>query len=210
LLVGAGRVLDTGPLTVELLAGQTGRLVLRAEMAGDNRPEHADPLDIRAIFDWLEPELELDPGRLRVEMLRRAPRLIPAWQDWTVHSSPVAGPFLANYWDDSPIHPVYRLGAVAAAELSISRHLQISAQRDRLVLVVSRGGQSSPSRIEVRVEGQAVQEFDVPIRRWGPTRITAVPLAEYHGRQITVELIQRGEDARSLVDWEKLELRGSP
>ena len=59
------------------------------------------------------------------------------------------------------------------------------------------------------MEGQAVQEFDVPIRRWGPTRITAVPLADYHGRQITVELIQRGEDARSLVDWEKLELRGS-
>jgi hypothetical protein len=34
-------------------------------------------------------------------------------------------------------------------------------------------------------------------------------LAEYHGRQITVELIQRGEDAQSLVDWEKLELRGN-
>lgn len=210
LLLGTGNVVDTGPLALELPMGQSGRLVLRAEMAGDDRLEHADPLDIRAALDWLEPELELDPARLRAEVLRRAPRLIPAWQGWTVDSSPSVGSFLANYWDESPGRAAYRLAGVAsAAGLTISRRLQISAQKDRLLLVVDRGEQSSPSRIEIRVEGQTVRELDVPVRRWGQSRTTTVSLAEYHGRQITVELIQRGEDAQSLVDWEKLELRGN-
>ena len=209
LLVGAGRVLDTGPLLVGLPTGQAGRLVLRAEMAGDDRPEHADPLDIRAIFDWLEPELEFEPGRLRAEALRRAPRLIPCWQDWTVRSGTAAGSILSNYWDASPTRPAYRLGATAAAGLlTISRRIQVSAQMDHLAMVVDRGDQSSPSRIEVRVEGQTVREIDVPIRRGGQPRITDISLVEYRGRQITVELIQHGDDARSLVDWEKLELRG--
>jgi hypothetical protein len=211
LLVGAGNVLDTGPLALELPPGHAARLLLRAEMAPDNRPARADPLDIRAILDWLEPQLEFEPARLQAEVQRRAPRLVPAWNDWTVRAAPAAGPFLANVWDDSPARAGYRLDAVAgAAGLSISRRLQISPQKDRLLVVVTRPEQASPSRVALRVEGQPVREFEVPVRRWGPGRSTIVPLAEYQGRQITVEWIQTGQDAQSLVEWEKLELRGSP
>ena len=132
LLVGAGRVLDTGPLPVELPTGQAGRLVLRAEMAGDDRPEHADPLDIRAIFDWLEPELELDPGRLRGGSAAAGTAADSRLAGLDRSLQPGGRSFLANYWDESPTRPAYRLGRGGRRG---SEHLPAAARSPRKRIV---------------------------------------------------------------------------
>jgi hypothetical protein len=241
LLLGSGEVLDTGPLRLELPAGVAARLVLRAELPGDDRPAQADPWDIRAIFDWLEPQLELDPAQLQAEADRRTTRLIPAWQDWTVAPRSAPGLRLVNYWnEEGPDHrggadrSGYRLGVVAVGEpLRVSRVIRVSPQRDRLVLSVRRPPLATPSHIEIRVDGRMVGEFTVPEVHYpppprGPKRpkhnnprrpqeaplaqtpeALEVSLADYRDRQITIEIVQQGQDARAMVDWRRLDVVGS-
>jgi hypothetical protein len=240
LLLGTGDVLDTGPLPLERPAGAAARLVLRAELPGDDRPAQADPWDIRAIFDWLEPCLELDPAALQAEAGRRATRLIPAWQDWTVTPRSAPGLRLVNYWNEEgpgrsggPDRSGYRLGVVAVGEpVRVSRTVRVSPQKDRLVLCVHRPRSATPSRIEIRVDGQRVSELavpefhDAPLPR-GPKppkrnprtprdaaagqtpNLVQVSLADYHDRQITIELVQQGQDARAIVDWQRLDVVGA-
>jgi len=182
----------------------------------------------------------LDPAGLQAEADRRATRLIPAWQDWTVKPRSAPGLRLVNYWnEEGPDHrggadrSGYRLGVVAVGEpLRVSRVIRVSPQRDRLVLSVRRPPLATPSHIEIRVDGRTVGEFMVPeVHYASPPRAPKRPkhksrppqeapvaqtpealevsLAEYRDRQITIEIVQQGQDARAMVDWRRLDVVGS-
>jgi len=71
-LVGSGRVVDTGPLAIAPRPNAT--LILRADPVYQGAPPGADPLDVRDAMDWLEPEVELNPAGLRVQLSRCAAR----------------------------------------------------------------------------------------------------------------------------------------
>jgi hypothetical protein len=82
LIVGSDKVYNTGKLS--LPAGGPGRrtLVLQVDSAHNDRPPNTDPLDIRDICDWLDPQLQLDPAALRAEIPWRTRQAIAAWRDW--------------------------------------------------------------------------------------------------------------------------------
>ena len=213
-VIGSTNVLDTGPLSLETSPSTPRRLVLRVDAAHAQRPRGADPLDIRDHFDWLEPVLELDAQGLRAEIARRTPGLVPAWHDWTVSLGPTSGPLLVNYWDESRARqgPAYRsLVNTRGAALALARKVWISPTNDRLLLTVTRPPDTTPSTIEVHVDGRSAGEFDVPrdrSDRW-PKPIE-VSLAEHRQRQVTLQLSQHSEDDRSLVQWWAITLAGSP
>ncbi len=211
LILGSADTLDTGPLPLEGSSG--ARLILRVDPAHKTRPKGADPLDIGDIFDWLQPRLELDPAMLRAEVFRRAPRMVPAWQGWKVVAGDTQGVRLVNYWDQTGTsgHTYRLLVSGADGPVTLSRKLRIEPLRDLLLLGVSRPPQVASSKIEVRLEGQSVEQLDVPVLpSTSDPEPLAVSLADYHGRRIAVELIQRPQDAKSLVQWRAATLVGRP
>ena len=82
------------------LDGKPGRLVLRVEPAWREGPPGTDPLDIRDIFDWLEPIIELDPQQVETELARRGPGLVAAWQNWRVTTGDAPLARLITYRDE--------------------------------------------------------------------------------------------------------------
>lgn len=209
---------DTGLLKLAVHddpAAPPTRLVLAVESPAD-RPASADPLDIRAVFDWLEPMLSLDGARVRGEVGRRWRGLVPAWDGWTVsQEKPAAGATagppgtLLNYWSqERAVRPRFRLALVVPPEpLVLRREVRVTPPVERLAVAVGRPLESSPTRIEIRADGRKLIEFEAPVL-WhdhqGPPLY--VSLHEFAGRQITLEVIQRGQDQRSLVTWDRLEL----
>ena len=211
-LVGSGNALDTGVLPLQIAAGGTARLVLRAESLKEGVPNGADPLDIRLVFDWFEPMLKLDEAEMRTELRRRTPQLIPAFQGWSVRSGNTEGAALVNYFPlaDPPPQPYYELlVASRGADVTLTRRVSVSPRSDRLVLDVGRLSEKvAPSQIEVRVDGHRQTEFAVAPRVGGGT-LVEVSLAEYAGREITLEVIQRSPDAAAVVAWKKAEVSGA-
>ncbi len=213
LMLGSADTFDTGPLSLETETAGARRLILRVDPAHKTRPRGADPLDIGDVFNWLQPQLELDPTALRAEVLRRAPDMIPAWRGWKAVAADKPAVRLVNYWDESGStgHKFRLLVSGADGPVTLSRKLRIGPAADRLMLGVSRPVEASPSKIDVRLEGRSIEQFDVPVQPSGrDPEPLGVSLAEYQGRQVDLELIQEPQDEKSLVRWWAVTLIGQP
>jgi hypothetical protein len=207
-IVGSGEVSDTGRLALPGPPNQPDRLILQVDPAHAGRPAGADPLDIRDALDWLEPAITLDAERVPVEVLLRSPRRIAAWQGWKVTMGDAEAVRLVSRWDESdPRDLGYRLlAAVGQEPLRLTGKLVPRPYRDQLLLQVSRPTDSTPSRLEVRLDGLPVVQFDVPVRGSPQFPPLIVPLGAYHHREATVDLIQYSQDERALVEWGAINL----
>lgn len=206
-LVGASEVLDTKRLAFDT-ERPPRRLVLQTEAMPPDAPAGADPLDIRDAVDWLEPLVELDPQRLEEEMLLRGSRMVPCWQGWTVTMAETPRVRLVSQWDEygGPPRGYRLLVAAAPGPLRVSGSVRPWPYRDRLLVAVSRPPNVPASRLEIRVEGRLAGTFDIPVRASGDAPPLAVSLAEYHGREVRVDLFQWPADERSLVQWDAIAL----
>jgi hypothetical protein len=211
LVVGSADVLQTGSLPLAASGSAPRKLVLMVDSLSSGQSGSVDPLDIRDTFDWLEPLVELDADQLRDELFRRAPQRVPAWQLWTVTTDGREGARLVNFWDErDQADKAYRLMASAEKPLRLSLRTRLSATRYRLTLAVSRPPQSSPSKIEVRVAGQAIGQYDVPVRYDSrPPEPLSILLSQYEGQDVLLELVQQSPDPRALVEWRAITLGGS-
>jgi len=217
-IVGSTDVMDTGRLSVNLSPSKPERLVLAVDAAHDRRPPGADPFDLRDTFDWLEPLVDLDPTELKAEVLHRTPGSIPAWRGWEVTTGTAETARLANHWDATDSQaPTYRLLAVSEeVPLRLSRQLRTGPNATRLLLAVSRPRDTSAVKVEILIDGEPADEFDVPVRPSAQAPDPhVVPLPEAPDRRIRVEVIQKsaadGESEQpALVEWRALTLVGPP
>ncbi len=218
LIVGSTDVLDTGRLSVNVSPSKPERLVLAVDAAHDRRPPGADPFDLCDTFDWLEPLVNLDPAQLQAEILHRAPRRIPAWRGWEVTTGTAETARLANHWDPTDSQaPTYRLLALSdEVPLKLSRQLRTGPNATRLLLAVSRPRDTCAAKIEILIDGEPADEFEVPVRSSHQAPDPhVVPLPDVPDRRITVEVIQKstadGESEQpALVEWRALTLAGPP
>src|SRR5262249_28030344 len=79
-VIGSSKSFDTGSLSLQ----GASQLSLVVDPAQNDRPAGADPFEIRDIFDWLQPVVELDPEALRAELERRGDSLLWSWPGWTL------------------------------------------------------------------------------------------------------------------------------
>ncbi|HKD37867.1 MAG TPA: NPCBM/NEW2 domain-containing protein [Pirellulales bacterium] len=205
-LIGSSEAVDTGTLPLTGSAGH--ELILVAHPAHADRPEGADPFDIRDVVDWLEPQVNLDLNVLRVEVRKRLERLLPGWQEWNVEGADRDKMIWVNRWDgansrDRRFHLECR---PHEASLTLTRTLNLESDQNWLLLYASRnpdGGQTSPTQMIVRIDGKQLGDFDVPAR-WGPTTPMTVPVDKYHGKpaKLEVRFVSRGD--KSYVDWRSM------
>ncbi len=210
LIIGSTDSHDTGELNLARKPGAPARLVLRVDDAHKQRPKGADPLDIRDHFDWLEPRVLLDPQRLEAETARRAPSAVAAWQDWEIEHEALRGPMLVSTWDrESPEseRAYHAHVCMRGVPLMLSRKLWVTPEKCRLLVTVGRPREATASRVEVRVDGERVEEFEVPVRYGSrPCPSKSISLAEHAGGEVKVEIVQQSPDERSLVRWEAISL----
>ena len=204
-LTTSHHVVDPGWMS--LLAGspEQRRIVLKADMAHDGRPAGADPFDIRDAVNWYEPEVKLDPAALEVEVAARVATRLSGLAGWTLSPQDAKSLKVANVVDAiDPRDPLFRLVTRTADRFYIaSRKLKVGPRNNWLSLVVSRFHENtSPTFVQVRIDGRSLGEFEVPVRQAlaDPDPIL-LPVTEHQGRTVTVELVVFPTDEKSFVDW---------
>ncbi|MCH8924238.1 MAG: NPCBM/NEW2 domain-containing protein, partial [Planctomycetes bacterium] len=209
-LVGSQTVADTGNLTLPALpAGARRSLILEVDPLHKGRPAGADPLDVRDTLDWLEPVLTLDVATLTVEVRQRFHRHIPAWNGWTIDAATAVAPQTSGYWDARAQQgSSFRfIVAPAGKSLVLSRRMTISPRQRWLTISTSDPLPGTPnSKIELRVDGAVMADYDVPPRLSGQLEPTplAVSLASLVGREVHLDLIHRPTNPAGAVrgiDW---------
>ena len=170
LLIGSDKLQDTGVLKLDA-AGAGRQLVLVAHPAHADRPPGADPLDIRDVVDWLEPQLNLNLDRLRAEVRSRLVGLVSGFDGWTIAPGDENQMVFANCFDPSgPRDRRFRFNfRPQSAAVTLKRQLHVEPDQNWLLLYVSRIGDNnvtSPTQAIVKINGQQVGDFDVP-GNWG-------------------------------------------
>jgi hypothetical protein len=199
-LIGTREPVDSGSLPLAIGSAGPRAIVLVADEAHEGRPPGADPEDIRDIVDWLDPVVSLAPEGLAAAVRGQLSATIAAWRDWDVGGEPAVRTSI------DPLAPAELPGPLrqsrsAGGETVLRRRLEVSADVPHLVVAVSRTA-ASPSRFEIRIDGNPVAAADVPERKAGTAVLPFVfPLTRFVGRGIDVEVVLSGSDDTSFVEW---------
>jgi hypothetical protein len=204
-LIGSAAVVDTGLLPLNV-TGSDPRLVILSHPDSADRPPGADPLDIRDVVDWLEPQVNLDLDRERVEVRSRLPRLLPGFEGWTVGGGEDGRMAFVNRWDtvSRSFHFEFRPEVSAVI---LTRSVRIEPDQNWILLYADRNSAdnfTSPTQAVVRIDGKPVGEFNLPSRWQAGQPPLLVAVDKFHDRQVLLEvrLISRGHS--SFVDWRSL------
>lgn len=206
LLIGSCRTIDTGRISLPKIEAETTELFLQVDAAHKDRPQGADPLNIRDIADWIEPQLELDAAALQAKVRRYTFSRVPAWRGWLASDDDADGlDQLASYWDPLLPHPkVFRRGALVRAKpFSIRRQVRIGADHKWLLIQASAPpGASKATAVEVSANGRSLGQQNIPIRdteRPLPSPLL-FPVTSLQGKTVTLVVTQL-PSSDSLVDW---------
>ena len=221
-LIGSDKTADTNWLNVTPSPDGKAMLRLKADPAIATRPNGSDPFDIRDCIDWLEPQWRLDPARLKAEVAARQPASLLALRGWkfdsklllgeltdaekkTAKENPKPGINVTGFRDDTiPEAPRYRLALQPQDQFVVlSRKLKLEAGNKWLAVCVSRHpAETTPTLVQVRINGQAVLQQLIPDRA-GPADPDPIlaPVRQASGDEATVEVILIAQGEKSLVDW---------
>ncbi len=178
---------------------------LIADAVWSGRPSGADPLDIRDVFDWLEPIVELAPQPLDAELARHAEAALPGLAGWRIHGTAGSDWQLVNSArsQERPA-PRFRLAIrPLSGPLRLTRSLNVRPGATNLMILAAKSSDRMGAvRCEARVNGQLVGTAVLPeYRADGWLRPIAVDLQELVGNEAIVELsfIPAGSDAA--IEW---------
>ncbi len=209
-LTGSARVADTGWLTLPQADNVPRQLVLKADMDHEQRPQGADPFDVRDAVNWYEPEIKLDLPLLQAEVARRSGARLTGLLGWTLNAEDAGKIQLANVLSPyEPRRPEFRMKFQAKDRfITFSRTLKIGPQHRWLAAVITRDHEkTTPVSVQVRIDGRVLGDLDVPMQQ-GPLEPDPliVPLDGFQGKTVTVELIVLPHGEQSFVDWRGVSL----
>ncbi len=201
---GSQAVGDTGWLPLPTIPSDQRRLVLKADMAHADRPPEADPFDVRDAVNWYEPEIRLDPEALAAEISVRGSSRVPGLHGWTLSPGDARSLKVLNALDaTNGRDPQFRLITGTPDRFyAMSRKLKVGLRHRWLSLVATRFLDSTPTFVQVRMNDRMYGEFEVPVRNAlsDPDPIL-LPVSEYQGKTVTVDVVVFTQDEKSLVDW---------
>lgn len=195
-LLGSGRLFDTGRINLAAARGRQARLVLLADPEMERTPAGADPLDIRDFVDWIEPRLTLDTNGLRREVASRIGMFLPALNGWAQEPARAGSSSLVNHWDEAnPQRPGFKLQLqIPAGGMKLSRRMQPSVEH-RYLAVCARllSGYTDNCQLMLLVGGVERTRFVIP----APAENAALPvppsglvfdLSGFSGNEVDIEL----------------------
>jgi len=197
LLIGSEKTADTGTIRIPVSLEGRMNLILQVDPASRNHPPRADPLNIRDKLDWLEPQLALDPDRLRSEVDRHIGPHVIAWHGWTA-SFHKRGVYTwrntvdrASRHEPEPFLPVLR---AKIHPLKLSKEMTIPAGDKWLVVGVgfTDGGGLRPKAVTLRIGDEDIQPEKIPVKQYWRRRTAPLvySVEKYRGKEIKLELTQ--------------------
>lgn len=207
-LVGAQDAIDTGWLNWG--PGSVKSLTLRADMARDNRPPQADPFDIRDVTNWCAPALQLDPLALAKDVAAAQQRRGAVLPGWSLGDIDAASVHTKSVFDSTDSRD-FRFRSVLRSRdrfIVASRPVKVGAEHCWLSLAISRFAENTAaSTVQIKIDGKSAGEFEVPLRH-GPIDPDPllVPMDDYRGRTVNVEVVLYTATETSFVDWRGLSL----
>jgi len=207
-MIGSKRTVETGWVSLNSPPDVPRRLILQVDPMARNHPANADPLNIRDKFDWLDPQIALDPGGLANEVRRRIAPQITAWRGWTVRLDKNSAYTWGSCYDETS-EPGGRFAATVRPEaqpLVLSRQIAVGPSDKWLIVDAGYvgGGDIHAGSVTLHVGKTAIPEDKMPIRqlwmRRGPPLI--FPIAKYGGKKVVFE-IRRAAGGRPLY-WRRI------
>ncbi|MBN2474840.1 MAG: NPCBM/NEW2 domain-containing protein [Pirellulales bacterium] len=210
-LIGSASTVDTGWLSLSGPSGGQHTLILATDAAHDDRPAGADPLDVRDVVDWIEPVLALDAGKLKQAIQQARESVVPAWDGWTAS---VEGGSLESEarWDESDSKDPRYVVEVATGDkpLTLSTRRRIPATGNWLCVQLKQLRESrSLAAVEIRAGGRPIASVDLPAmrrRQREPAEPFWVPLRQYAGREIEIDVVYTPAAGDARTAWQTLAL----
>ena len=219
-----GGIRETGLLDVAGLV----RVVLVTEFAHDDRPDGADPLDIRDQVCWLDPlvRLDLDGGGQAERVLA----LLGGVGDWHLAGDGWRDLQLASRWNATITswEPVVTLSR--QAELRLTRQYRVTSAADIVELMTACPLNLEEHEFELKANGEPLAWHNNAnrnsLRSWvakygrGRSRDEEnSPLSDrlaywwdlsaYRGEDVNLELTLRGGRDRNEIGWRGLSIRSA-
>jgi len=212
IMIGSRKTTDTGWVSLNSAPDVPRRLVLQVDPIARNYPANADPLNIRDKFDWLDPQIALDPGGLANEVRKLVALQIGAWRGWAAkldkrgvytwgscfdETAGAGGRFMAT------VHP-------QAQPLVLSREITVGPADKWLVVDggYTAGEDLHVGSVTLHAGKTAIPEEKMPIKqlwmRRGPPLV--FPIAKYKGKKIAFEM-KRAGGGRPLY-WRRIAVTG--
>jgi len=211
-IIGSQKTVDTGWVSLASAPDAPKRFVLQVDPVIRNHPPGADPLNIRDKFDWLEPQIALDPSGLVNEIRKRIVSHVAAWRGWKLKLEKPPACTWMNRFDET-------LGATGRfltnvhlenQPLTLSREVTVGPD-DKWLVVDSGytdGGDLHTGSVTLHVASTAIPAEKIPVKqhwmRRGPPLV--FPIAKYKGKKVTFE-IKRAAGGRSLY-WRRIAVAG--
>jgi hypothetical protein len=197
LIVGAKDPLRVGPLDVRGVQ----RLVFVTDFAHDERPEGADPGDIRDEVDWLLPLVTVDPAALALTA-RGLAEYFPALADWSVSDKDIAGMKVSLVGRSSRQWEV-AMDVDAGKDLTFTRKVRVSAQSGVLDIYAARGDDEGSQEIQVLANGQRLQGLEELGGPLSTAKLSAAAstgqrwsLMAFLGREVTLTIRAKAESGK--------------
>lgn len=188
-LIGSTQVFDGGRLELKPQPGRPNRLVLVCDSVPTEATASADPLDLRDVFDWLEPIVELDPTLLKTEIAKHAASLFVRQHHWVVQ-----GPYNEAWrWDVFGPNGRKRLVVEALkSPLVLTRTVTIPA--DCVAIRIHAGsvdGAAGSTRLLLQTGGKKMDEEPLPTGSdpLNPPKERYWVDKEFRGREVRLEMV---------------------
>ncbi|MBA2117005.1 hypothetical protein [Bremerella alba] len=215
-IVGSEKTTEGGNIHWNSLPGD-GQLILEVDMAHQDRPEGADPFDIRDMVNWIEPRVLLDHQKLREAIDEQTPETILAWSGWQLTSDiaklrfhttrrRVEYPFEAPSW---------RTTVVAKDEpLRLTTTKRIAPETSYLEINAAKFDGGDEPNIEVRINDIPV--LSEPLKNVNTHDHVNTPapylvdLTPFAGHEVTLEVSQTPGPDNIAVDWRGIHFLSEP
>jgi len=211
-MIGSQRTADTGWVSLNSAPDVPRRLVLQVDPVARNYPANADPLNIRDKFDWLDPQIALDPGGLGNEVRKLVALQIDAWRGWTAKLDK-RGVYTWGSYFDPTAGADGRFTATVRAEaqpLVLSREITVGPADKWLVVDggYTAGGDLHVGSVTLHVGKTPIPEEKMPIKQLWMRRGAPLvfPIAKYKGKKVTFEM-KRAPGGRPLY-WRRIAVTG--
>jgi serine protease Do len=145
---------------------------------------------------------------VKAEVAKRGVKHYVSWQDWNVSQASDGELKWQSYWNELGGSVGNQRMAIAPRKqpLVIARELKLTSNDNWLIIFANRPNTAgTPPKIEVRIGGEPVAEYEVPFRQRGNEDHAplAVRLTNYHAanKPIQVEIRQPALPDQGFVDW---------
>ncbi|MDP6542514.1 MAG: NPCBM/NEW2 domain-containing protein [Phycisphaerae bacterium] len=212
MMIGSRKTADTGWISLACGPDTPKRLVLQVDPVARNYPPRADPLNIRDKFDWLDPQIALDPSGLGNEVRKRIASQVTSWRGWTLKLDKSEVCTWTNRFDETSGAGGRFLTTVRTEEqpLTLSREIMVGDDDKWMVVDAgyADGGDLHIGSITLHVAGVAIPTEKIPVKQiWMRRGAPLVfPIANYKGKKVTFEM-KRAAGGRPLY-WRRIAVTG--